>query len=309
MSGDPRTPASPGDSDRDAAGEFIEVAGLQVHTLRDGQGPPILLLAALGSNWFDLQPLTVELRDHWQVLRYDRPGYGLSQPRQFGRVPTLQGEIDRIRAVLDHASADKAVLVAHSMASLYAEGFARALPDRVSGIVMIEGSYVTVPWRIVPPRLRVIDGHLLIAAVEALGITRPLLKRFGANRLRAMFLPAPPGGFTDHEKTWAPRVFGGHNMLLATITENAAFPTENLSLRQLRRDRDLPEVPKAVIAALPRGRRWARIWATKQKSYSRMLGAKFHAIRPARHFVILERPHEVAEIIDETFGRTHEETR
>ncbi|WP_374050424.1 alpha/beta fold hydrolase [Streptomyces roseicoloratus] len=69
------------------------------HVVVDGTGPVCVLAAGLGMSWFDWDPVVPLLTPHRTVVRFDRPGHGLSQP---SAVPsTAAGEADRIAAVLD----------------------------------------------------------------------------------------------------------------------------------------------------------------------------------------------------------------
>ncbi|GAC69286.1 alpha/beta hydrolase [Gordonia soli] len=289
-------------TDRPAPGRLIDVGGYRLHVVDEGSGPPLMLMAALGSNWFDLDPLAARLRDRWRVIRYDRPGYGLSGRLIRGRPHTLAGEVHRMVGVLDELGVTEPVTIAaHSMASLYAEGFARTHPTRTAGVLMLDGSFVLAPWRLVPTGFRVGNAHRLIGLAEAVG-TRLGVRRRGTNVFRGRFLPAPPEGFDEHQQYWTRRVFGSPQMLLALLAENAAFPRINGDLRRWRRRRPMPppaDCPVVVVVALPGPRPWNEFWLWKQQRYADVLGGRVAKIEPAHHFVVLDRPDDVAAIIDE----------
>ncbi|MGC5249221.1 alpha/beta fold hydrolase [Gordonia sp. DT219] len=285
-------------------GRFVEVDGRRIHVVDEGAGPPVLLMAALGSNWFDLDPLAARLvaRGH-RVVRYDRPGYGMSEAPRAHHVPSLDGEIDRMLAVLDAVGvAGSVILVGHSLASLYVEGFARTRPDRTAGVLILDGSYVLVPWRILPTGVRVGNAHRAIGLLRTIGRCSGIRPADGA-AVRERVLPRPPEGFDESQRRWAGRLFGGPSMLLATLTENAAFPAINAALRRMRHTRPMPEVPTIVLAAVSGPAVWQRYWCWKQRRYAADLGAQFRTVA-ARHFVVLDRPDEVAELVGEVGGRT-----
>ncbi|GAB90901.1 alpha/beta fold hydrolase [Gordonia rhizosphera] len=284
---------------REPPGRIVEVDGLRLHVVEDGAGPPLVLLAALGSNWFDLDPLVARLRGSWRVIRYDRPGYGFSERPGQAFIPTLDAEVERIRAVIDELGvAERVTVAAHSMASLYAEAFARRYPDRIAGVVMLDGSYVMLPWRIVPTTLRVANANRLIAAAEAL-TGRLGVRRWGGGSFRTRVLPGPPEGFDDDQRRWAATLFGQPSMMLATLVENAAFPAMNADLRALRAAYPMPSAPCVVVAAVSGPRLWRGFWLWKQSRYAQMLGARLEVVAPARHFLVLDRPDAVARVIDE----------
>jgi pimeloyl-ACP methyl ester carboxylesterase len=277
-------------------GRLIDVDGISLHVLDEGDGPPLVLLAALGSNWFDLDPLVDRLGTSWRVIRYDRPGYGLSEPVAPLNHPTLDGEVDRMCGVLDAVGIDGPVtVVAHSMASLYAEAFARRWPERTAGVVMIDGSFVMVPWRVLPTRARTFIARRLDSVVEV--VSRGFGLRRRSADLRPHLLPVPPEGVDDAQRHWAATVFGARPMVRATLIEHATFPALNADLRALRRRRPIPSVPRIVVGAVHGIRPWRRYWAWKQSRYAQMLDASLVLV-VGHHFLVLDRPDEVAAAID-----------
>lgn len=285
--------------DRPPPGQIVEVDGQRIHVVDEGSGRPLLLMAAMGSNWFDLDHLAARLVERgWRVVRFDRPGYGLSEQLPRGRVLTLSLEVSWMVGVLDALRiAEPVTVVGHSVASLYVEAFARVHPTRTAGVVMLDGSYVLLPWRVVPLGVRIDNAHRMIDTGRRV-TQRFRLPRRGFSRMRTVVLPRPPEGFSDHEHYWAAKVFGNWPMLLATMVENAAFPAINASLRRIRKNHPMPPVPVIVVAALSGPKPWQRFWLWKQARYARMLGGRLIPVA-ARHFVVLEIPDDVADAIDQ----------
>ncbi|MCZ4653554.1 alpha/beta hydrolase [Gordonia amicalis] len=290
---------TPDPGDDTAPGEYVTVGGHRLHVLDEGSGPPLLLMAALGSNWFDLDPLVARLTPSWRVIRYDRPGYGLSSPVDRRHHPTLLGEIERMVAVLDARGIDEpVVVVGHSLASLYVEAFARQHPGRTAAVVVLDGSYVLVPWRLVPLSFRVGNAH------RAVGVARAVTSRVGIRRWPSLqvwkrVVPAPPEGLGEQQRRWSKRVFGQPPFLLAMLVENAAFGAMNRTLRGLRRSNPMPDVPVEVVVASSTIPGWRLFWEWKQRRYADTLSADEIVVLPgAKHFLVSERPDDVAEIID-----------
>ncbi len=303
---------APTDGDEPAApGTFVTVGDHRLHVLDEGSGPPLLLMAALGSNWFDLDPLVARLSASWRVIRYDRPGYGLSSPVGRQHLPTLLGEVDRMVAVLDaRGVTEPVVVVGHSLASLYVEAFARQNPGRTAGVVVLDGSYVLVPWRLVPLSFRVGNAHRLMGAARAV-TSRVGIQRWPSLQVWKRVVPAPPEGRGEQQRRWGARIFGQPPFLLAMLVENAAFGSMNKTLRGLRRTAPMPHVPVVVVVASSTLRGWRVFWEWKQRRYSDLLGADEVVVLPrAKHFLVSERPDEVAEIIGGLGGeRLPEPTR
>ncbi|PXW36246.1 UNVERIFIED_CONTAM: pimeloyl-ACP methyl ester carboxylesterase [Williamsia faeni] len=276
------------------------IAGLRTHVVVDGSGPPLLYLAALGGNWFDFDQATALLRDRWTILRYDRPGYGFSDPLPTGEIPSIFTEVDRIDHILDVLGIIKpVVVVGHSLASLYAEAYARSRPERVAGLIMLDGSYVTMPLQLVPPRWSNRFAHVAATAVNRL----PLPRVAGVFAHRTATYPGPPAGFDNVQKKWIAEVFNSSAYPRALIVEQSGFGVMNSELVGLRRTAELL-TPTLVVSALP-GRRtpFGCFWDWKQRRYAAHLGADYLALRPARHYFLVHQPKVAAQVIDEFADR------
>src|SRR6266516_7995693 len=108
-----------------------------------GEGPLDLVfvrgtLADLLAGWD--QPLFVDhvegLARFSRVLLFDKRGSGLSDPVR--QVPTLETRMDDIRAVMDAAGSERAVLWAGQEGSRIALLFAATYPERTNGVVLYD---------------------------------------------------------------------------------------------------------------------------------------------------------------------------
>ncbi|MGW7417371.1 alpha/beta fold hydrolase, partial [Streptomyces sp. NPDC054863] len=152
------------------AGEFFrEIGGVPHHVRVEGSGPVCVLSAGLAMGWFDWEPVAALLAPYRTVVRFDRPGHGLSGAARVA--PTAAGEAQRIAAVVDAvrtwrasgagAGADAGVdagaradagvdadadvvgpvtVVGHSIAGFHAEAFARLYPERTASVVLVDSS-------------------------------------------------------------------------------------------------------------------------------------------------------------------------
>ncbi|WP_045820948.1 alpha/beta fold hydrolase [Williamsia herbipolensis] len=276
-------------------GQLIDIDGRSTHVIIEGSGPPVVLLAALGSNWFDLDQLAFALSPSFTVIRFDRPGYGASEALPRDTWPTLVGEVGRISSVLDALAIDEPVLIAaHSMSSMYAEAFAREHPDRTAGVLMIDGTFVMFPWRVLPTALRVRNCHRAVAVADLLRLPQLL----GAAAHDSVF-PTPPTGYTAAQRFWVRQVFSRSDMLLATLVENAAFPSINMDLIDLRRrDGGTVRAAVTVLAALPAAGLWLRWWRWRHRRYAQILGGVYEEISPANHLVVAQHPADTAFYIE-----------
>ncbi|WP_328599685.1 alpha/beta hydrolase, partial [Rhodococcus sp. (in: high G+C Gram-positive bacteria)] len=130
-------------------GEILQVGESRLHVLAEGDGPVVVLCGGLAGNWFDWDDCARHLQSDHTVVRFDRPGFGLSEPTS--EVPTVRGEAQRIRDVLDILGlSGPAVVVGHSIAGFYVEGFARLFPDRAAGMLLLDSSAEKEPKRLFP---------------------------------------------------------------------------------------------------------------------------------------------------------------
>jgi len=121
----------------------------------EGEGPPLLLLAGLGSTraiWGDLPRL---LGRRFTVLAPDNRGVGASR---VGDPFTLAGAVADLVLLLDRRGFERAHLVGASMGGLVAVLTALEAPDRLSRLVAISCS-----------------GHLSTHGRRLLGVLRDLL--------------------------------------------------------------------------------------------------------------------------------------
>jgi pimeloyl-ACP methyl ester carboxylesterase len=81
-----------------------------------------------------------------RVIHFDKRGTGLSDRVPVDRLPTLEQRMDDVRAVMDAARSERAVLFGHSEGGPMCSLFAAAYPDRAEALVMY-GSFATRRWQ------------------------------------------------------------------------------------------------------------------------------------------------------------------
>ncbi|WP_017238941.1 alpha/beta fold hydrolase [Streptomyces sp. SS] len=258
---------------------FVRIGGAAHHVVVEGSGPVCVLSAGLGMSWFDWDPVVPLLAPHRTVVRFDRPGHGLSAPAT--DPPTAAGEAHRIAAVLDGLGHPGPVtVVGHSIAGFHAEAFARLHPDRTAAVVLVDPSVEEHPR---PSRTAAVSravGAVLCAAgvPAALG---PAVRRLAVRRD-----PTPTALIR--------RVYGTSRVLRGALLENAHYGAVAAGLLALRESRPLPpDVPVTVLAAPDGSARWER----RQRALARELGARYEAAEPSGHLVMRDRPDAVARAV------------
>lgn len=119
-------------------------------------GATVVLLHGIGSNAASFEPLIAALPASCDVIAWNAPGYGGSQPVAAGHPsPTDYADaLDRLARALD---LPPFVLAGHSLGCLFAARFAASHPDRVRGLALMSPA---LGYRVSP-------GAALPAGVQA----------------------------------------------------------------------------------------------------------------------------------------------
>ncbi|MFE5831606.1 alpha/beta fold hydrolase [Streptomyces sp. NPDC056488] len=281
---------------------FVRIGGMPHHVVTEGSGPVCVLSAGLGMSWFDWNPVVPHLAPYRTVVRFDRPGHGLSAPAAVP--PTAAGEADRIAAVLDALGLlGPAVVVGHSIAGFHAEAFARLHPDRAAGLVLVDSSVEEDPR----PSRTTVPARVLGAVLCAAGLPAALGPAVRDLAVRAATVrggtPRPGPGPASVRTDSAPvrtdpalvrRVYRTSRVLRGTLLENARYGAVAAELLALRDEHPLPPgLPVTVLAAPDGSARWER----RQRALARRLGARYEAAEPSGHLVMRDRPDAVARAV------------
>lgn len=114
------------------------VNGRSVELVTAGTGESTVVFeSGLGSDWSVWDDVAAEVARSSQVFAYSRPGYGRSAAATNRRdASTL---VEELRALLaDQGYRPPYVLVGHSFGGTYLELFARAHPEEVTALVLVE---------------------------------------------------------------------------------------------------------------------------------------------------------------------------
>ncbi|MFB9962183.1 alpha/beta fold hydrolase [Sinosporangium siamense] len=244
-----------------------------VHVVREGveAAPQVVLTSGMAGAWYHWDAVAEQLRGDLTVVRFDRPGLGLSPAPVVP--PTLRREAVRLLALTGDTPV---VVVAHSVAAWHAEAFARLWPGLVGGVVLLDPSCESRPRRGTSPA-----GRLLGRALPALGHT------LGAVVITRLSGPAAyrlAGGARVDGR--AREVYGSARVAAASLGEWLAYRDMADDLTALRGKLPYPAVPTVVITA------------GRENPCHRDLAAALNAERvvlpDAGHQVHVERPEAVA---------------
>ncbi|MFJ5894429.1 alpha/beta fold hydrolase [Streptomyces sp. NPDC093064] len=274
---------------------FVRVDGVVHHVVVDGSGPLCVLSPGLGMCWFDWDGVAALLAPYRTVVRFDRPGLGLSGHARAW--PTLGAEARRIAAVLDAVGADgPAAVVGHSIAGFHAEAFSRLFPERTAALVLVDSSVEEDPR----PRRARAARDAATRACGALASAAGLPRAAGPLLRRAAVRAGRVGGGEPAPYDRVRSAYSTSRWLREALAENATYADQAVELAALRRSRTLPPgLPVTVLAAddprrpAPRRERWL----ARQRALAAVLGGAFRPSAPAGHLLMLDRPEDVADAV------------
>jgi len=182
-------------------GRFINVDGVNLHYLDEGDGPPLVLLHGLGSmvEDFVLSGLVREASKRYRVIAIDRPGYGHSErPRRWRFGAAAQAGL--VRKALQALDVHRPIVLGHSWGTLVAVALALDYPEVPRSLVLASGLYfpsVRLDAPLLAPPAIPLVGDLLSRTLSPLA-ARAMWPGF----LKLIFGPAPvPAAFAAFP-TW-----------------------------------------------------------------------------------------------------------
>ncbi|MFI8385693.1 alpha/beta fold hydrolase [Streptomyces sp. NPDC085540] len=279
------------------------VDGVPLHVVVEGRGPVCVLSAGLAMAWFDwdqvVAPLVAAGRT---VVRFDRPGHGLSGPAT--EPPTTAGEAHRIAGLLNALglgtrAAGPVTVVGHSIAAFHVEAFARLYPERTAALVLVDGSTEEAPHTTLPVALRTGAARALGRAVTAAGLPAAL----GPLARRVTVRASRTGGSDPAARDLVRRCYRTGRVWRGALLENCRYLDMAAELQALRGTHPLA-APTTVLAGHDGSAgRPALRWLSRQADLADLLGARFEVAEPAGHLVMLDRPGQVARAVLATTGQ------
>ena len=176
-------------------GSFLNIDGVRLHYVEQGDGPPVVLLHGNAVPLQDIiaSGLVAELSARHRVVIFDRPGFGFSgRPRN--HMWTARAQAALIHHALERLGIDDAVVMGHSWGTLVALELALLDSSAVRKLVLVSGYYFPSARLDVamaaPPAIPLV-GDLMRYTISPL-VARLFLKR----TVKKMFAPeAVPSGY------------------------------------------------------------------------------------------------------------------
>jgi len=122
--------------------QFVEIGdGLKVHLRDEGprDAPAIMLLHGSNADLHTWEPWVEALKARYRVIRFDQVGHGLTGPDTKEGYATASFVAD-IGEVADKLGLATFILGGNSMGGKHALAYAIAHPERLTGLVLVDGS-------------------------------------------------------------------------------------------------------------------------------------------------------------------------
>jgi pimeloyl-ACP methyl ester carboxylesterase len=265
---------------------YAETDGLQIAYQVIGKGPfDLILTPAWTSNleWYWQDPgvarFCERLSSFCRLILFDKRGTGLSDP--VIHTATFEQRLDDIRAVMDAAGSDQAVIFGYSEGGPMSILFAAIYPERVSSLVLwgavAKGAASKdYPW---PPKFRYSISDK----------TKQLWEPKTAKNSLYMFAPSVAGD--EHIRQW-----------WATNIRLGVSPTAGIDILKMFRDADVRHVlPVIHVPTLVLQRAGDSVTVVEEGRYlsNHIPEAKYVELPGTDHLVWWEDPESVLEEIEE----------
>jgi pimeloyl-ACP methyl ester carboxylesterase len=118
---------------------FVDVAGVRLHYVDEGRGPPLILLNASYLNLSSWQAVASRLKAQHRVIRLDFPTVGLSRAasEQALDIKAFEGQV---LGLMDRLKINKATLVGTSSGAIVGFRLAAAHPERFDRLVLLNAA-------------------------------------------------------------------------------------------------------------------------------------------------------------------------
>jgi pimeloyl-ACP methyl ester carboxylesterase len=123
----------------DEASRFVELDGIRVHYKDEGRGPVLLLVHGSFGDLADWDAWVAVLKERWRVVRFDRPGAGLTGPVASENY-SLDRQLALVDALMDELGIERFAIAGASLGGPVAFRYAATRKDRVSALVLLNSA-------------------------------------------------------------------------------------------------------------------------------------------------------------------------
>lgn len=126
--------------------KLAHVNGTQIHYIRGGRGPAVVLLHGFPEDWYEFRLIMPLLAKRFTVVAVDLRGVGESAPSDSGYDAANQAE--DIHELARSLGLDHIYVFGHDTGGMVAYAFARRYPDRARGVMIFDSAFPGLdPWQ------------------------------------------------------------------------------------------------------------------------------------------------------------------
>lgn len=277
---------------------WLDVDGLRMHYLDEGQGPALLLVHGNPTWSFYWRELVRALRARYRVVAPDHIGCGLSdKPAERDYPFRLARRVRDLRRLVEHLGLEHITLVSHDWGGAIGMGAAMALPDRFARFVLMNTAAFRsrqMPWRIAVCRTPLL-GRI---AVQGLNLFARAALRMAVAR-RERITPVVRQGLLAPYDSWA------HRTAVYRFVEDIPLGPRHPSYAALQEiEQGLATFRRRPVCLI-----WGmRDWCFTPHFLDRFLDffpeAVVHRLSGAGHYVVEDAHEEIVPAMEEFF-RSH----
>lgn len=169
------------------------VKDIAIHSTVQGEGPTIIFVHGWTCDSRSWREQTPAFIGDYRVVTIDLPGHGASQEPASVEDYSMELFADAVEAVRSELSANKIVLVGHSMGAAVIRAYALKYPDHVAGLVAVDGHLEQRGWTKIEPSTEPVTRATRAAFIEAMfvdGTAEPLRQDIRAMMMGASAMTA-----------------------------------------------------------------------------------------------------------------------
>lgn len=269
----------------------LETDGAVLYYVREGAGPPVLLIQGVGVVGEGWRPQIDGLSDRFTLVAFDNRGFGRSIAA--GGPLTIEAMAGDSLAIMDALGFDRFHVVGHSMGGVIAQAVALRAPERIASLAFLctfargkDGAKMSLPMLATSLRMRVGTRQMrrnaflelimparYLQQTDRAALTRRLEPLFGYDLARQpLFVMKQLGAMAQFKASSQLSRLSGIPTLVVSATEDRVAPPAN---------------GKALAAAIP--------------------GSRYVELSEAGHGVTIHRAGEVNALLAEHVARAERE--